>query len=628
MIIKHTSSPVITSGDMEDSKMGIDPDNSDFVASLLRDRIYTDKILAPIRELICNAFDATIEANSDGMVDVKLFNVNDTYTWSVRDQGFGLSEDDVRNVFGRIGSSKKRHCNKQIGMFGIGSLSPFSYTDTYHITSHYNGLKSSYCATLVAGAQAVSVGTLYKVSEEPTTETGIEVSFDVTQDYYTFHTKTKGFVNNLPPNFKIKYTDCYEDEPTHTPNIPILSYVENGYVIHSYATPSNYVSIRMGGVVYQKDYNQKRSLGTIIVDVPIGKLTIPPSRESLDQSKSNDRVIEEIQKIMANLYKNDSKSLKLPKFGELVGQMDNRPSKSIDGDWYSYSLSTIFPDTYILFSKITRTCYNIGVTPNVNGQYMIYVLPNNSANKSWSTRLYNFLSPDSNYGGYITIDGNFDTIIHQYKSSDTLDLSDCIFVDVKKMKLPPIEKYPKPVNTGPTRYTVYNSKDSSSYTAQELLDDTKNVIYDDPEWLKSETLERKDLHMRSIGMVKNFGRNNYFWTTSSVKMYNELITLGFVDTNSIEYKTALVTINDRACRKSILQSNHKYVSQVLFGINSLDQVARSVSKNYGKLERLKRVKTLILSEDSLRSRLLTTIDDNGYKSKMTRSDLRAIMKLK
>lgn len=626
MIIKHTSSPVITSGDMEDSKMGIDPDNSDFVASLLRDRIYTDKILAPIRELICNAFDATIEANSDVMVDVKLFNVNNEYTWSVRDHGLGLSEDDVRNVFGRIGSSKKRSCNKQIGMYGIGSLSPFSYTDTYHITSYYNGVKSSYCATLVAGTQAVSVGTLYKVSEKPSTETGIEVSFDVTQDYYTFHYKTKDFINNFLPNSKIQYTD--HDGDTHTPKIPILSYEENGYVIHSYGIPSNYVLTRMGGVVYQQDYVDKRSLGTIIVDVPIGKLTIPPSRESLDRSKSNDRVIEEIQKIMDNLYENDSKSLKLPKFGELVSQFDNAPSRSFNGNWYSHHLSTIFPDTYTLFRKINRTTSNTGFNPNTNGQYIIYVLPKNNANKSWNTRLYNFLSTDANYGGYITIDGNFDTISQQYKSTDTLDLSDLIFMDVKKMKLPPIKKDPKPINTEPTRYTVYNSKHPSTYTSQELLDYTKNVMYDDPEWLRSETLERKDLDMRSIGMVKNFGRNNYFWTTASVKMYNELITLGFIDANSSEYKTALAPINKRASVKSTLQTYHKYVSRVLFGINSLDQVAQSVARSYIKIERLEKIKKLILSEDSLRSRLLETIDTSSYQSKMTRSDLRVIMKLK
>lgn len=622
MIIKHTSSPIVTSGDMEDSKMGIDPDNSDFVASLLRDRIYTDKILAPIRELICNAVDANIEANSDKSVYVDMTSNDNRYIWSVRDHGLGLSEDDVRNVFGKIGSSNKRNCNKQIGMYGIGSLSPFSYTDTYHIVSYYNGVKYTYCATLVAGSQAVSVGQLYKVSEEPTTERGIEVSFDVTQDYWRFNIKTLEFVNNFLPNSKIQYSDYWGD--LHVPFVPLLRYEENGYVFHKYQADTNHIFIRMGGVIYQKDHNKNGTLlGRVCVDVPIGKLTVPPSRESLDDSKSNQRVLDEIQTILKKIYENDVESIKIPKFGSLLCQSGTSNFGSIDGEWYSHKLTNIFPETYHLSRRVDRFFDNGYIKPDKNGMYNIFVLPDNTANKSWKARLHNFLTLT---GGYMTICGDFETL--GLESNTSLDLSDCVFVNVKKMKLPPPKPSSKKIDDGPIRYNVNNISECNRFAADELFEYTKNSIYDDVNWSDSENLNRFDLNRRSIAVIKGFGKNNTFWTTGSVKMYNELINLGFLSVESKEYRNAMDRIRSRENEIREIANNENYIKQVLFGIVSLPQVTKLVAKNYGKLTRLNKVKELILSEDSIRSRILKTIDDYGYKSKMTRKDLRTILNLK
>lgn len=622
MIIKHTSSPVITSGDMEDSKMGIDPDNSDFVASLLRDRIYTDKILAPIRELICNAVDANIEANSDKLVYVDMTSNDNRYIWSVRDHGLGLSEDDVRNVFGRIGSSKKRNCNKQIGMYGIGSLSPFSYTDTYHIVSHHNGVKYTYCATLVAGSQAVSVGQLYKVSEEPTTETGIEVSFDVTQDYCSFGEKTIEFVNNFLPDSKIQYTDSWGS--IHIPHIPLLKYEENGYVFNKYDADTNHIFIRMGGVVYRKSYNKCGTLlGTVCVDVPIGKLTVPPSRESLDDSKSNQRVLDEIETIIINIYNDDRKSIKLPKFGSLLCQSGTSNFGNMDGEWFSHKLTNIFPETYRLSRRIDRFFDNRYIKPDKNGMYNIFVLPNNTANKSWKARLHNFLVSS---GGYMTMDGDFETI--GFESNTSLDLSDCVFVNVKKMKLPPLKPSSKKIDGGPIRYYVNNISECNQFTADELFEYTKNSIYDDINWSDSENLNRFDLDRRSIAMIKGFGKNNTFWTTGSVKMYNELINLGFISVKSMEYESLMKKIKSKETEIMDLAANERYIKRVLFGIKPLTQVTKLVTKNYGKLTRLDKVKKLILSENSIRSRILKSIDDYSYNSEMTRKDLRTILNLK
>jgi HSP90 family molecular chaperone len=158
MKLNLMSKRTISSEGLLHTKMGVDEESADILTYYLRDKIYTNKILAPVREYICNAIDAHVEFGIDKDVEVKFGNLTGTWVWSVRDFGLGLDEDDIRNVFGKYGKSSKRDTEKQVGAFGVGAMSGFSYTDTFYVTSFHKGTKTSYICTLGAGDFGVSVG--------------------------------------------------------------------------------------------------------------------------------------------------------------------------------------------------------------------------------------------------------------------------------------------------------------------------------------------------------------------------------------------------------------------------------------------------------------------------------------
>lgn len=639
MIIKHTSSPVITSGDMEVSKVEIDPNNADFIGLILRDKIYTDKILAPIREYITNAVDAHVESGVDKAVDVRITrNDSHEYIWSVRDYGTGLNEQDVRSIFFSYGSSTKRNSNSQMGLYGIGSKSFACYSESFNVISHFDGIRTHYCCVVGAGNQGVSVSNVYKVSEEPTTETGIEISADISKDYWKFHDKTQKFVENFLPNTKIQYTDF--DGNVHVPKTPTLTYEKNGFVVNSYDSmyAGTYLSIRMGGVIYKTDhrvsvYNTFKH--GLIVDVPIGRLTIPPSRESLDVSTNNDRVLKEIDAIIQEIYENDKQSLVVPKFGEYIS--DVRTSSQYEGVWCRYGLRDVFIDTSRFASSVHQKhkMYDEPIKPNANGKYIIYTFPEIRTYRSWVKRLEAVLTVDPDYSGYLSVFETSTVMTNYSKNTDTLDVSDCIFVDVKSLGLPKLVTTPKDKDDGPKEYVIYKDGDKDYATIDGHDENTDAKIYKDADWFKSEKLTRNQFMNRCIGWTNSnddhvgHGQNNRFWTTGAKKMYDGLVELGFIEVGSQIYKDTLSLIAAREQKQNDIDQAQSRIKNVTFKIGVLPQVANAVGKNPSKLDRLKAMKTKIMAEDSPRKRILEQIENTySYRSNLTRSDLRMILKMK
>ena len=85
--------------------------------SVLTQKIYTDTILAPMREWSTNAIDACIEAGVVPHFEVHVPTPADS-TFSVRDYGTGLSQEQILNLFTVVGASTKRDSNDYNGQFG------------------------------------------------------------------------------------------------------------------------------------------------------------------------------------------------------------------------------------------------------------------------------------------------------------------------------------------------------------------------------------------------------------------------------------------------------------------------------------------------------------------------------
>jgi hypothetical protein len=138
-------------------------------------KLYAYPIRTLVQEYICNGRDAMREAGTWGVkpIEITVPNTLDP-AFKVRDFGVGISPDRMENIFVNYGSSTKRNTNTQTGGFGIGAKSAFSYTDSFTVTSFYNGVKYLYVAHL--GDE----GGVNLIGRESTKEpNGVEISVGV-----------------------------------------------------------------------------------------------------------------------------------------------------------------------------------------------------------------------------------------------------------------------------------------------------------------------------------------------------------------------------------------------------------------------------------------------------------------
>ncbi len=146
--------------------------------------MYKDKVAAPLRELGCNAMDAHIEFGTpDRPFEVKLPNRIDKQFY-VRDWGPGLSHDDIMNMYTSYFMSTKQTSNDFTGAFGLGSKSPFSYTDAFVVTSVFGGKKRTYSAHL-GDDGTPTIALLTTEDADKDWEHGLMVGFPVKPTDYT-----------------------------------------------------------------------------------------------------------------------------------------------------------------------------------------------------------------------------------------------------------------------------------------------------------------------------------------------------------------------------------------------------------------------------------------------------------
>lgn len=154
--------------------------------NILSNSLYSDKIMAVIRELATNAYDSHVSAGNKNPFLVKLPTSADP-NFSVRDYGTGLSKEDMENLYTTYGASNKNDSNDFVGCLGLGSKSPFAYTKSFTTTSYFNGQQYTY----IAAMDDAGVPTLNLIHSTDTNEpNGLEISFAVKQyDFQEFSEK-------------------------------------------------------------------------------------------------------------------------------------------------------------------------------------------------------------------------------------------------------------------------------------------------------------------------------------------------------------------------------------------------------------------------------------------------------
>lgn len=251
--------------------------------------LYENKEQSIVREIWSNALDAHIDAG----IPERPFSVvfPDVYNPSfvVRDYGKSMGHADVMHLYSTIFESTKEESEDEAGKFGLGSKSPFAYTDTFSVVTFKDGVKRHYSA--VIGKKGIPA--IHFFGETTTDEEqGVEVSFPIkNDDIRTFRNAAKrvshGF--DVKPDVLPQSEDSatFEGWPTTDTVLEgsgwrILRGSIEGYGTQAYA--------KMGPVLYPINVNAIENLPTearqllqtaIIIDFSMGDIEMTPSREAL-----------------------------------------------------------------------------------------------------------------------------------------------------------------------------------------------------------------------------------------------------------------------------------------------------------------------------------------------------------
>lgn len=292
MKISNVESNVLSSGGLgQTSTFKISTTAHAF--KMLSSGLYSDKIAAVLREIGCNAHDAHISGGiAHKPIEVKLPNRIDSQFW-IKDFGPGLSFDDVMGLYTTYFASTKQESDDFTGGFGLGSKSPFSYTDSFMITSCHGGKERVFTAHIGNdGSPKIAM-----MTETDTTDTGIRISFPVPAgDFASFQSKAQDIFQYFTPPPTILGGD----------DIKPAEYLKDSghYAILAAPNSRGYQDIRvqMGNVVYPVNFQQlTKTLNTFVnafsysrgflIRMPIGSLSVAASREELQYDPATIKAI-------------------------------------------------------------------------------------------------------------------------------------------------------------------------------------------------------------------------------------------------------------------------------------------------------------------------------------------------
>lgn len=298
-----TQQPAIESNfgdDMETEEFQVNVTSTTF--HVLLDSLYSNKRQSIMRELATNAYDAHVAA---GIPDKPFHVTLPTYldhTFRIRDYGISLTHDEVMTLYRTLFQSSKDKSNDFVGYMGLGSKSPFAYTDSFTVIAYRDGKARTYLAAL----NEKRIPTITFVGEEESDEQGFEISFPTHPDDDHLWAAEAGRVFmgfDVPPISNVDY------------EIPPIVMEGNGWRAYdkAYRTLETGCYIRQGCVIYPVDPPHVNTWDrtqwplkdkALVIDVPIGSVEVSASRESLSMNEQTTQVIKDaVDGFIADLTK-------------------------------------------------------------------------------------------------------------------------------------------------------------------------------------------------------------------------------------------------------------------------------------------------------------------------------------
>lgn len=264
--------------------MRIDTESLSHLMTVLTD-LYSDPIMAIVREISTNARDSHIDAGVIRPIEVSL-PTEGQRKFIVRDFGLGLSVEDIRNVFSAYGASTKRNSNDVTGMLGLGCKAPLSYTNSFMVEAVKDGVKTIASVT----KDESNVGSIKILDTFETDEVnGVTVTVPVRQgDAYRF----KNAADEL---FAVWRGGVLIDNEEPAP----LDTATHFFIDPDVALVRYKRTIVMGGVPYEVPGHNRDGW---IAWVDMGEVDFTPSREALHMTKRTEATVKQIESFVAERF--------------------------------------------------------------------------------------------------------------------------------------------------------------------------------------------------------------------------------------------------------------------------------------------------------------------------------------
>lgn len=289
--------------------------------TVLSSTLYSDGPLALVREVTCNAWDAHKITNQRNVpVQITL----DAEKLCIRDFGPGIDPRKMEDIYCTYGASTKKAQVDQTGGFGLGSKSPFAYTDYFMVTVFFEGKKTVWAIS--RGSDDGMPEAIPMVTTN-TTESGVLVEIPLQnvsdQDkFYKIVRQVVGFGGiNASLNGNIISTlplDNTREGILFTSAKPAtlsgLLYIRYGNVVypipqhreyeHLYDAATGIMKKTGTNFRYGYEYNAESPM-IAIFDAEPNTISVTPSRESLHTS---DRTINTVKELLTKFLTLTQKS--------------------------------------------------------------------------------------------------------------------------------------------------------------------------------------------------------------------------------------------------------------------------------------------------------------------------------
>lgn len=235
-------------------EMGVDTENINHLMMILSSNLYQNSIASIIREYTSNAIDANVEAGHDEPVIVRIKQEGkNNFSFEVEDYGPGLDDKDFRNTISKYGKSTKRDKENQLGFYGLGTKSAFSYTDTFYYTCRKDGIERKYL--LYKGANGFTIDLLFE--DKTDKRNGVTVNIPIkNNDSGKFLTEIKNqlcYFDNV--YFDITIAGYYGSVQHIDLNSNFKIYQEKDFQYSSLKDSNYEMHITLGRVNYPIDWN-------------------------------------------------------------------------------------------------------------------------------------------------------------------------------------------------------------------------------------------------------------------------------------------------------------------------------------------------------------------------------------